>query len=103
MARCRSQHGRPLILGRYDGRQTDITPADFRRFKRELMSRPDRVLLLFSKCEGLTLMDLPTFLEILVENRARALVIARVAAGMKIAIGDEEIDDILATMKPGEV
>lgn len=105
MAHSHKQNGRPLRLGQAGARTTNIDVGDLRRFKLELMSRPDRVLRRFKKCAGFTLMDLPTYLEILVENRERAIVIARVTAAMKIPIGDEsiDIDEALRTMKPGEV
>lgn len=116
MARSRKRGGRPLRLGQTGARTTNITPRDMRRFKQELMSRPDVALEDFHKCGASCLMELPTFLQILSENRERAIVIARVAAGMEIPIGDEAldfllqpvpedaaIDDVLGEMKPGEV
>lgn len=120
MARKRSRRAQIVRPGRSGSRRTKITLSDLKRFKQELMSRPDVALAEFRRCGAACLMELPTFLEILVENRERAIVIARVAAGMKIPIGDEaldfflqngpgqqpsddEIDDVLGSMKPGEV
>jgi hypothetical protein len=84
---------------------SDISTWDHVRLKRELCSRPERVLAFFKECQVSSLTELDVFLEILRENPSRAAIIALAAAGMGILIGDEDegIDDVLATMKPGEV
>jgi hypothetical protein len=92
MARCRNQRFRALRVSRRRSVVvSDISTWDYVRLKRELCSRPDLVLDRFAECQVGSLMELPVFLEILVESPQAAKKIAFVAVSLGIPVGDEAL------------
>jgi hypothetical protein len=106
MTRCRNRRVRAVRVSRRRSVVvSDISTWDYVRLKRELCSRPAIVLAHFQACQVGSLIELPLYLEILIEAPKVAARIALVAASMGILIGDEKAnpDQALAEMTPGEV